>query len=149
MEPVEYREERVATPVAATPVADPVAVAGTPVARTAYGTGVVSRSVGVYPVGYRAIQMIWFIVGIINVVLALDFIFRLTAANNVGFARFIFALGRVFAAPFDGIFNLTVADGVYVARWSDLLAIAIYTSIGLGVTKLVRIMATPRQPASI
>ena len=147
MEPVEYREERVATPVAE-PVA-PVATAPVTTAPTAYGTGVVARSVGVYPVGYRAIQLVWFIVGIINTVLALDFIFRLAAANNVGFARFIFALGRVFAAPFDGIFNITVADGVFVARWSDLLAIAVYTAIGVGVAKLVRIMATPRQPGSI
>jgi hypothetical protein len=140
MEPVEYREERVVTPApaAVTPV--------TPVAAQPVATGAVSR---VYPVGYRAIQLVWFVVGLINAVLAFDFVLRLAAANDVGFAHFIYALGRVFAAPFDGIFNITVADGVYVARWSDLLAIAVYSLIGWGITKLVRIMATPRGPAVV
>lgn len=142
MDPVEVREERVSGAPVAPP---PPPVAAAPVATQPYGTGTVTASrVGVYPVGYRAIQLVWFVIGVINAILALDFVLRLLAANNVGFAHLIYGLGRVFAAPFDGIFNITVADGASVIKWSDLLAIVVYSLIGWGITKLVRIMATPR-----
>ena len=147
MDPVEYRESRVATPVEPVAPVTPVAPVE-PVVAPRYATGVVS-TVRMYPVGSRAIQITWFVIGLIDAVLAFDFVFRLAAANDVGFARLIYGLGRILAAPFDGIFNISVADGVYVARWSDLLAIAVYSLIGAGITKLIRIMATPRDPAVV
>lgn len=165
MDPIEVREERVATnsgavpagnaapaergfPVqpAAAPVAAPVAatpVAQAPVAPAAAGTSVYSSRVGVYPVGYRAIQLIWLIVGVIDIILALDFIFKAANANNTGFAHYIYRLAGWLAAPFSGIFNNTATNGT-VFRWADVLAIVIYSVAGWIVTKLVRITATPR-----
>jgi hypothetical protein len=138
MDPVEVREERSATSSPAydnvpPPPPRPAATGAAP-STTAY----TSRT-SVFPAGYRAIQIVWFVIGLINVLLALDFVFRLAAANNVGFAHLIYAIGRGLSAPFDGIFNNTVSDGVYVVKWSDLLAIAVYTLIGWGITVLVRI----------
>ncbi|HZB97838.1 MAG TPA: hypothetical protein VE219_04490 [Candidatus Sulfotelmatobacter sp.] len=126
-------------PVAGTPVA-PV----TPVAAPPVGTAVYSRRVGVYPVAYRAIQIVWLIVGIIDAILALDFVFRALKANDVGFADFIYGLAGALAAPFDGIFGDTITRTSYVLRWGDLVAIAIYTLIALAVVKLIRIWSTPR-----
>lgn len=176
MDPIEVREERVSTgatpvqPVAATPSVDefgrPVAVppaappvaaapvaaapvAAAPVAPVAAGTGVYTSRTGVYPVGYRAIQTVWLIVGIINIILALDFIFRAAGANDTGFANLIFRAGRRLAAPFDGIFNTTaVANGNAVFRWADLLAIAVYSLAAWVVTKIIRIASTPRTGVS-
>ena len=176
MDPIEVREERVATgagqvePVAAPPAVDefgrpvaaplaaapvapvaaaPVAaapVAAAPVAAAPVAaTGVYTSRTGVYPVGYRTIQTVWLIVGIINIVLALDFIFRAAGANDTGFANLIYRAGRRLAAPFDGIFNTTaVANGNSVFRWADLLAIAVYTVAAWIVTKIIRIASTPR-----
>ncbi len=102
-----------------------------------------SSRVGVYPVGYRTIQLIWLIAGVVDIILALDFIFRAANANNTGFAHYIYRLGGWLAAPFNGIFNNTATNGT-VLRWGDVLAIAVYTVAAWIVTKLVRISATPR-----
>ena len=126
---------------AAAPVA-PVAAAA-PVAPAA-GTSVYSSRVGVYPVGYRTIQLIWLIAGVVDLILALDFIFRAANANNTGFAHYIYRLGGWLAAPFNGIFNNTTASNGTVLRWGDVLAVVIYTVAAWIVTKLVRISATPR-----
>jgi hypothetical protein len=144
MDPVEVHEERVATsspPYEQRPVAPPTAP-GQRAATTTYSSHSSSA-----PAGFRAIQIVWFIIGVINVILAMDFVFRLAAANNVGFAHVIYAMGRAMAAPFDGIFSNTVSDGVYVVKWSDVLAIAVYSLIGWGITKLVQISAS-RGPAT-
>ena len=137
MDPIEVREERVATgtPVAGAPVgAAPVAA-----------TGVSTSRVGVYPVAYRAVNLVWLVVGIIIAILAFDFFFRLADANDVGFASFIYGVGRVLAAPFDGIFGISTAVGTRsVIRWSDLLAMVVYALIGALIVKVVRITSAPR-----
>ncbi len=169
MDPIEVREERVATNSGAVPANEvvpagaaapvergfpvqgapapvataPVAAAPVAAAPGAAGTSVYSSRVGVYPVGYRAIQLIWLIVGVIDIILALDFIFKAANANNTGFAHYIYRLAGWLAAPFSGIFNNTATNGT-VFRWADVLAIAIYSVAGWIVTKLVRITATPR-----
>jgi hypothetical protein len=144
-----------AAPVAAAPVAPvpaapaPVApVAAAPVAAApvapAAGTSVYSSRVGVYPVGYRTVQLIWLIAGVVDLILALDFIFRAANANNTGFAHYIYRIGGWLAAPFNGIFNNTTASNGTVFRWGDVLAIVIYTVAAWIIAKLVRISATPR-----
>lgn len=138
MDPVEVREERVATGGAPGYAAPP----GTVAPGTAPAAGASYYRSGVYPVGYRAVQLIWLIVGVVNAILALDFIFRAAGAHDTGFVSFIEGIGAALAAPFDGIFNNVVANGRYMLRWSDLVAIAIYSLIAWGVTKLVRIIAT-------
>ena len=128
-----------AAPVAAAPVA-PVPVAAAPAA----GTSVYSSRVGVYPVGYRTIQLIWLIAGVVDIILALDFIFKAANANNTGFAHYIYRLGGWLAAPFSGIFNNTTTANGTVFRWQDVLAVVVYTIAAWIVAKLVRITATPR-----
>jgi hypothetical protein len=129
------------TPAAAAPVAA-APVAAAPVA--AAGTSVYSSRVGVYPVGYRTIQLIWLIAGVVDLILALDFIFKAAKANNTGFAHYIYRLAGWLAAPFNGIFNTSTAANGTVFRWADVLAIAIYSIAAWIITKLVRITATPR-----
>jgi hypothetical protein len=172
MDPVEIREDRVASNtavapaegvIAGTPVVPAAPVVGAPVAAAmpvaplataaaatpAAGTSVYSSRTGVYPVGYRTIQLIWLIAGVVDIILALDFIFRAAAANDTGFAHYIYRLGGWLAAPFDGIFNTTTLNGgASVARWSDVLAVAVYSIAAWIVTKLVRITATPRSGVS-
>ena len=137
MDPVEVREERVASGTAAAPVA-PVAPAAAPVA----GSGVYASRSAVYPVGYRFTQLVWLIAGIVNVVLALDFIFRLLSARREGFVDFIYSLAGPLAAPFDGIFGTTNVQGANVARWADIMAIVIYSLAAWAVVKIIRIALT-------
>lgn len=150
MDPIEVREERVGTtagaPVAGVTPAGAVAPAGTVAPATA-GTGVYASRVGVYPVGYRAIQLVWLIAAVVDIILALDFIFRALKASNTGFVSFIYSIGGPLAAPFDGIFGNTVTNGQYTLRWSDVVAIVIYSIAAWIVVKLVRIATAPRTGA--
>jgi hypothetical protein len=148
MDPVDVREERVTTGVAPVAAA-PGGAAPVGAAPSAAGTGVYSSRTSVYPAGYRGIQIVWLIAGVVDIILAADFIFRAASANDTGFAKLIYGLGRRLAAPFDGIFNTTaVANGTSVFRWSDVLAIAVYSILAWIVTKVIRISATPRSGAN-
>jgi hypothetical protein len=130
------------TPAQAAPAAPPLTAAPT-VAPAATTTVRTSRA-GVYPVGFRTIQLIWLIAVVVDIILALDFIFRAANAHNTGFAHYIYRLGGWLAAPFNGIFNTTTAANGSVIRWSDVLAVVVYTVAAWIVTRLVRITATPR-----
>ncbi|MGH7721626.1 MAG: hypothetical protein ACRENL_02170 [Candidatus Dormibacteria bacterium] len=156
MDPSEVRNERmagnagVAPAEEAAPGTTPLVGTRAPVAPAAAAPvaqeqRVYTTRVAVYPVGYRTIQLIWLIAGVVDIILALDFIFRAVNANNTGFAHYIYRLGGWLAAPFAGIFNSsTVANGTTVYRWSDVLAVVIYTVAAWILAKLVRIITTPR-----
>jgi len=84
-------------------------------------------------------RIIWFIVGLINAIIALRFIFLLLGANRgAGFTDFIYSVSAPFVAPFVGIFGEPVY-GQSVFEVSSILAIIIYTLIGLGIAKLITI----------
>lgn len=77
-------------------------------------------------------RVIWFVAGIISVIIALRFVFILLGANRgAGFTDFIYSL----SAPFVGIFG-EPAYGTSVFEVSNLLAIAIYLLIAWGIVKL-------------
>lgn len=157
MDPIEIHEERVAAanaPVAPATPATPVAqgpVAATPVAAAPVAAapvaaapvaGVYSSRTAVYPTGWRVAQLVWLIVGVVDIILLLDFAFRAGGANNTGFAHYIYRLGGALAAPFNGIFTTSSTYGGSYFSWGDLLAIAVYTVAAWIVVKLVRIIAS-------
>ena len=96
----------------------------------------------------RVVQLTWLIAGLVDVILALDFLFRTLNTHDQGFAGFIYSVGAVLGAPFDGIFgntvNLSQNAVIGIDRWGDLMAIAIYTLIAAGVAQLARITLTPK-----
>jgi hypothetical protein len=106
----------------------------------------IATSTGGYSVGSRLIQLVWLIAGVVDIILALDFVFRAVPANNTGFAHYIYRLGGWLGAPFDGIFNTTTANhGTSVFRWSDVLAVVIYSVAAWIVARLVRITSPSRR----
>jgi hypothetical protein len=129
MDPSEVRQDRVASNTTA----------------PATGTGgSTTRPAGDYQVGNRISQLVWLIAGVVDAILALDFIFRAAGAHNTGFAHYIYRLSNYLASPFSGIFNTTTAaNGASVMRWGDLIAIVVYAVAAWIVTKLVRIVANP------
>ena len=142
------REERVANATDAAPAEEgapgttPLAGRRAPVAAAAP----VATSTGAYSVGSRLIQLVWLLAGVVDLILALDFVFRAVPANNTGFAHYIYRLGGWLGAPFDGIFNTTTANhGTSVFRWSDVLAVVIYAVAAWIVARLIRITAPARR----
>jgi hypothetical protein len=142
------REERTANATDAAPAEEgapgttPLAGRRAPVAAAAP----VATSTGAYSVGSRLIQLVWLLAGVVDLILALDFVFRAVPANNTGFAHYIYRLGGWLGAPFDGIFNTTTANhGTSVFRWSDVLAVVIYAVAAWIVARLIRITAPARR----
>ncbi len=84
---------------------------------------------------------IWFIVGLIEVVLGLRFIFKVLAANPAsGFVSFLYSVSGFLSAPFDNIFGVSSAPASPVASVfepSILVAMAVYVLIGWGIIKLI------------
>lgn len=91
---------------------------------------------------YRAEQIVWFVVGVVDALLIIRFLLKLLGASLAsGFVRFMYDLTAVLVAPFHGIFN-TVASGRSVLEPESVVAIAIYTLIGWGLAVLIRLMTT-------
>jgi uncharacterized protein YggT (Ycf19 family) len=97
---------------------------------------------------YRVIQVIWWVVGFIDTLIAIRFLLKLFGANPAPFVRFIYDVTWPLVAPFHGIFN-TNQVGRTVLEPESLVAIAIYTLIGWGVVSLVRIISRPRSTTTV
>ncbi len=93
------------------------------------------------------VEFVWLIAGIVVAFLALDFVFRATGANNVGFAAFVFSVGKFLAAPFAGIFKTTYAAHGNLFVWADVLAMVVYGLVAVVIVKLVA-MASARNAST-
>jgi hypothetical protein len=96
---------------------------------------------------YRGTQVVWYILGIIETLLAFRFILKLLGANpEAGFSSFIYGITYVFATPFLAVFqNNTIIPGS-VFEWTTLLAMAVYWVIAAGIIKLFLMGKTVSTP---
>jgi hypothetical protein len=111
-------------------LADPVTGASMRRSRTSVWSG---RSPG--------IEVVWLIAGVVVAFLALDFIFHAAGANDVGFAAFVFAVGKALASPFAGIFKTATAARGNLIVWADVLAMVIYVLAAAVVVKVVTLIS--------
>jgi uncharacterized protein YggT (Ycf19 family) len=111
----------------------------TPV-RTAYRTGV--------PSYVRAIQIVWFVAGVIDVLVGLRFVLELFGASaGSPFVSLVYSVTAPLVAPFRGIFPVAGQSG-FVFEPAALVALAIYPLIALGVASLIRILSQRRTAAT-
>jgi len=92
----------------------------------------------------RTKQIVYFVFGIINVLLLLRFIFLALGASEASpFVNFIYGLSHPFVLPFQGIFGEPSFDGS-VLEWASLVGIAIYMLLAYGLARLIELVyATP------
>lgn len=87
-----------------------------------------------------ATRVIWFIAGVLLVLLAFRFVFILLGANSGnGFAHFIYTVSYPFAAPFFGLFGYSLHYGVSRFELSTLVAMVVYALIAFGLSRLMTI----------
>lgn len=91
----------------------------------------------------RGRSLLWVALGVVNVILALDFIFLLAGANDVGFGHIVYGVGGALNAPFRDLFNITVTRHGHPVQWADLIAIVIYTVAAVIIDRLIVIFSTP------
>lgn len=96
---------------------------------------------------YRGTQVVWYILGIVEILLAFRFILKLFGANPAaGFSSFIYGITYVFAQPFLAVFRSTQIVTGSIFEWTTLLAILVYWIIALGIIKLLLIGKTVSTP---
>lgn len=95
---------------------------------------------------YRGTQIVWFVLGIIEILLAFRFALKLFGANAAaGFTSFVYSVTHIFAAPFLNVFRVTQVSGS-VFEWTTLLAMFVYWIIAYGIITLFlmgRTVSTP------
>lgn len=95
---------------------------------------------------YRGTQIVWYVLGLIEVLLAFRFFLKLLAANSsASFSDFIYTLSYPFAAPFLNVFRISQLEGT-IFEWTTLLAMAVYWLVAFGIIKLFFISKTISTP---
>ncbi|HET8842800.1 MAG TPA: hypothetical protein VFN35_15155 [Ktedonobacteraceae bacterium] len=88
--------------------------------------------------------IVYFLLGVLEVILGLRFVFRLLGANQGNdFITFLYNLSHVFVGPFNGIFNDQAIGSKSVFELSTLVAMLIYALVAWGLVSLVRVMLAP------
>ena len=86
---------------------------------------------------YRGTQIVWYALGVLEVLLAFRFVLKLLGANPAaGFSNFIYTLSYPFTLPFSTVFGTTSVSGS-VFEWTTLLAMAVYWLVAFGLIKIL------------
>ena len=95
---------------------------------------------------YRGTQIVWYLLSILQVLLAFRFILKLTGANpEAGFTGFIYSVTWPFTAPFLAVFSITTVQGS-IFEWTTLLSMFVYWLIAIGIIKLLLMGKTVSTP---
>lgn len=90
---------------------------------------------------FRTYQIVWYILGVIEVVLSFRVILKFLGANTAsGFTGLIYAVSDPFALPFAGILRVSAGIEGMVFEWSTLIAMAVYAVIAYGIVSLMQLV---------
>lgn len=85
-------------------------------------------------------RVIWFIAGVILVLLAFRFLLSLLGANpGNGFADFVYNTSEPLVSPFFNLFSYDFDNGASRFELFTLVAMAVYSVVAWGLSKLVAI----------
>lgn len=95
---------------------------------------------------YRTAQVVWYVVGVIEILLAFRFFLKLFAANSsAAFTAFIYGVTQPLASPFLAVFpTVQVRESIF--EWSILVAMFVYWLLAWGIVKLM-VMGKPLSSA--
>lgn len=86
---------------------------------------------------YRGVQIVRYLFGLLEILLAFRFFLKLAGANPAaGFTNFIYTVTYPFAQPFLAVFRITVVAG-RIFEWTTLLAMIVYWLIEWGIVRLI------------
>lgn len=94
----------------------------------------------------RSNQIIWYILGFIEVLLTFRLFLKMMGANQyVGFTSFIYSITAPLALPFSGVVGIS-ATGSSILEWSTIIAGIVYLCVAWGLVYLLEIVypITPR-----
>ena len=98
---------------------------------------------------FKATQLIWLLLGVLEALLALRILLKLMAANpGNAFAAFLYSITDIFLSPFVGL-TATPAGGGMVLELSTFIAMLVYGLVGWGVERLVWVIFYRPRGASV
>lgn len=93
--------------------------------------------------------LVYFVFGLLEILLAFRFVFKLLGANpSTGFVDFIYNLSAISVAPFAGIFNTSLAKGdatTSIFEPATLVALIVYAVVAWGIVALIRVVSGRQQ----
>jgi hypothetical protein len=97
---------------------------------------------------FRSYQVVWYVVGFIQIILAFRVLLRLFGANPAsGFANFIYSFSYPFAAPFVNVFG-TPGSRQFAFETGTVLGMIVYFLIGFAIERLLQ-MVKPTTPEEV
>lgn len=95
---------------------------------------------------YRGTQIVWYILGLVEVLLAFRFVLKLLGANPAaGFTDLIYTVTAPFAGPFVTVFKTAKVQGS-TFEWTTLLAMLVYYVVAWGIIKMLVMGKTVSTP---
>ncbi|MCR4274872.1 MAG: YggT family protein [Candidatus Campbellbacteria bacterium] len=86
---------------------------------------------------YRGTQIVWYILGFVEILLLFRFALKLLGANpEAGFSSFVYGITYVFATPFISVFRASYLLEGSIFEWTTLLAMLVYWVIAIGIIKM-------------
>ncbi|HRH94192.1 MAG TPA: YggT family protein [Candidatus Peribacteria bacterium] len=97
---------------------------------------------------YRATQVVWYVLGVIEILLGFRFVLKAMGANPAaGFTNFIYSFTQPMAAPFLNVFRISRVEGSpVVMEWTTLLAMIVYLVVAYGILKIFVMSKTVSTP---
>jgi hypothetical protein len=85
---------------------------------------------------YRGTQIVWYVLNVLEVLLAFRFVLKAFGANpSAGFSSLVYALTYPFAEPFLNVFRVTRVAGATI-EWTTLIAMAVYWLLAWAIVRL-------------
>jgi hypothetical protein len=99
---------------------------------------------------FRATQMIWLLVGLLEAVIALRVVFKLIGVNAANtFAALLYSVTDFFVAPFASLTSAPAAGGM-VLEISSIIAMIVYLLIAWALERIITVFFyRPRGPVSV
>ena len=99
---------------------------------------------------FKATQLIWLVLGLVEAAIALRVVFKLIAVNAANpFATLLYNLTQLFVAPFASLASAPAAGGM-VLEVSSIIAMIVYLLVGWALERIVYVLFyRPRGPVSV
>jgi YggT family protein len=99
---------------------------------------------------FKATQVIWLLLGLLEATIALRVVFKLIAVNAANpFAALLYKVTDFFVAPFASLTGAPAAGGM-VLEISSIIAMIVYLLIGWALERIVYVLFyRPRGPVSV
>jgi hypothetical protein len=99
---------------------------------------------------FKATQIVWLLLGLLEAGLALRFVFKLIGVNAANsFATLVYNITSLFVAPFASLTGAPAAAGM-VLEISTIIAMLVYLLIAWGIERIIYVLFyRPRGPVSV